>query len=84
MNPLRWKRDHQIALALSMCVGAAIGLWLSWHQIWECGSMYRNGYGQLVDLGGFAMGCFSQWFLKPLLWAVIGGAGVFIRQLLRA
>ena len=86
MNPLAWKREHQIALAFAVIVGGVIGLIIGvyvtpsyvsfrWGALW-C----SNGpYSCIYLLQG-------HWLLI-LFWAVmcgcLGGVLVYIRQLLR-
>jgi hypothetical protein len=81
MNPLRWHREHQIALALSIGIGILIGGWLSWGQIRDCAIGWTNGFGYL-DVSGFLTDCKAALFVKPILGGAIGGGIVYIRQLL--
>jgi hypothetical protein len=85
MNPLEWKREHQIALACAVALGCLVGMiagllvtpdYVSfrWGKLW-C----NYGYTCVYLLQGY--------WLFILLWislgAVVGAALVYVRQLLR-
>lgn len=83
MNPLRWKREHQLALIGSGVLGGILGVLLftavlarSYYSDLWCGYGY---YGYACWLSGF--------WLRVALWmifgAFVGAAAVYIRQLLR-
>ena len=77
MNPLSWSREHQIALLLTALIGAAVATVL----------------GYLVYAAGWGEGAvpFESWLARlsggPVWWAlfgaVIGGASIFVRNLMR-
>jgi hypothetical protein len=77
MNPLSWSREHQLALPIAAVIGAALATVL----------------GYLVYAAGWEVGAvpFESWLRRlfggPIWWAlfgaVIGGAIVFVCNLLR-
>ncbi len=78
MNPLRWKRNHQIALVLAIAVGASLGIVVGY-------LVYSSGRG-----AGGAIS-FGYWLSRPLrsagLWwglfgAGVGAAAIYLRRLL--
>lgn len=66
MNPLDWKREHQIALGLAIVIGAAVGVIL--------------GYFTYAAASGFDGGVsFGDWVRHPvryawLWWGIFGAA----------
>jgi uncharacterized membrane protein YfcA len=89
INPLLWKPEHQLALALAAALGSLIGLWLgTWrvdqHAIrtaWEFGRC--AGYYFQDHCSHFH----PTYWLALLLWmiagAAVGAAIVYIQRLLR-
>ena len=80
MNPLHWKREHQWALGLAVALGAFVVALIAYRTI-NVG-MCRS------YLYGLNLACvFRYWWGTILFWpfagALIGGAVVYIRQLLR-
>jgi hypothetical protein len=84
MNPLHWKREHQMALLSACAFGAVVGALLfililanSYYSPVWCG--YGN-YGYTCWLSGF--------WVRVVMWTVLGAlagmAVVYIRQLLWA
>jgi hypothetical protein len=77
MNPLSWSREHQLALLVAALIGAALATVLGY-------LVYASGWGE----GAVP---FESWILRlfagPLWWAlfgaVIGGASIFVRNLMR-
>lgn len=79
MNPLGWKREHQVAFAIAILLGAGVGLLLgmrqhnseNWLQVelsWDdVSNFFANG-------GGW------EW---SLIGAAIAGTLVYVWQLLR-
>jgi hypothetical protein len=69
MNPLKWRREHQVALLLGAAVGIAIGLLI--------GFIY-NGvhYATLPQWLGWSA------FRWGVLGALVGGTTIYMRQLL--
>ena len=78
MNPLTWNREHQLGLLIAAAIGAALGDVLGYF-------VYAVGWGE----GAVP---FENWFWRPsfgalgwaLFGAVIGGASVYVRCLMRA
>jgi len=73
MNPLDWKREHQVALAVAAAIGFVCGLVFAdfqpghlWHRLW------RNG------------DCFPIVMGWALLGAALGGGVAYARQLFKA
>jgi hypothetical protein len=86
MNPLEWKREHQIALACAAAIGGVAGLifglartnaydYSTWGKLW-C----EREYSCIYLLNGY--------WLKVIFWTALGGsigaALIYIRQLLRS
>jgi hypothetical protein len=77
MNPFSWSREHQLALIVAAFVGAALATVLGY-------IVYALGWGE----GALS---FENWILRllrgPIWWAlfgaVIGGASIFVRKLMR-
>jgi hypothetical protein len=77
MNPFSWSREHQLALIVAAFVGAALATVLGY-------IVYAVGWGE----GALS---FENWILRllrgPIWWAlfgaVIGGASIFVRKLMR-
>jgi hypothetical protein len=80
MNPLEWKREHQITLICAVALGGLIGAIL--------GLFYLspNRHFEICDVGhsyGFCLVLYLP--IRWIVWgALIGGAVGYIRQLLRA
>ncbi len=86
MNPLLWKREHQIALICAVAVGTLVGLTVGvsatpdyvsfrWGRLW-CDFSYSCVYllqGYWLLIGFWAA-----------LGAVVGGTPVYVWQLLRS
>src|SRR5258707_9262545 len=78
MNPFSWSREHQLGLLVAALIGAALGTVLGY-------IVYAVGWGE----GALP---FENWISRPLggaIWwalfgAVIGGASIFVRNLMRA
>jgi hypothetical protein len=71
MNPLAWRREHQMAIILGAILGAVILLLI--------GFMYRGlNYGTIS---------FQLWSSSSVRWAIlgalIGGCIVYVRRLLQ-
>ena len=71
MNPLAWRREHQVALVLGAVLGAMIVLVL--------GFMYRGLNYATLSSELIWSGSTLRW---ALLGALIGGCLVYVRQLL--
>jgi hypothetical protein len=86
MNPLNWKREHQIALVVAIGLGAVVGcifgamvtpnyISFRWGALW-CERTYYCIY------------LLQGYWLLILFWTAlggsIGGGLVYVRQLLRA
>lgn len=92
MNPLLWKREHQLALACAIALGSGIGF-LSGLRFADTYSSFRWGalYCWRVNAiygGDECLHLLSDYWLRILMWSMLGalfGAGIiYIRQLLRA
>ena len=78
MNPINWKREYQVALALSAAVGIPIGAIVGY-------MLYATGYGSDSVSWGY-------WISHPIdmsgLWWMLTGAIIcasisYIRMLMR-
>ncbi len=71
MNPLAWRREHQVALLLGAVIGIAVGLVVD--LIYHSPGHYGT-YGEVVwSYSGFRWGG---------LGAIVGGAIIYVRELL--
>ena len=78
MNPLRWKREHQISCFIFCLIGAFCGLFFSWRAsdyISRSGSDYTNFFHWVQD---------GQYWPWPLFGALIPGLLFYAIKLLRA
>ena len=85
MNPFEWKREHQIALICAVGVGCVVGVILG---AFVTPSYVSFRWGRLWCDYGYSCVYFLQgYWLLILFWTmlggVVGGAVVYIRQLLR-
>jgi Mg/Co/Ni transporter MgtE len=73
MNPLAWRREHQVALLLGGVLGAVIAL--------VVGFMYRG-----LNYGTLSSELFWSWstIRWGVLGALLGGFMIYVRQLLHA
>jgi hypothetical protein len=86
MNPLTWKREHQIALVIAAGLGAIAGCIFG---AMETPSYVSFRWGQLwCDYGSRCVYLLQGYWLLILFWTVLGGGVgggiVYVRQLLRA
>ena len=74
MNPLKWRREHQVALVLGAAMGISVGLVIGY--IYN-DVHYANATLRLYFEGGsgFRWGVFG---------ALVGGTAIYVRQLLHA
>ena len=79
MNPLKWKREHQVELSIAVVVGAVLGVLIGY-------LIYAN-----AQSAGGAMS-FGRWLVysiwaAALWWAIVGvcivGGGVYVRRLFK-
>lgn len=90
MNPLTWKREHQIALACAIALGLFVGV-IAGLRIVDYGN-YSSWYFWCVHRGlqhcTYGYSWYPGYWLLVGVWGVIGGliaaALVYIWQLLRA
>jgi hypothetical protein len=83
MNPMKWKREHQLALVLASALGFLFGMMFGIYRV--------SPYGHSINLDPSGICCDHlvsiYWFLVSL-WGIFGvgiaAAIVYIRQLLRA
>jgi polyferredoxin len=73
MNPLKWRREHQLALVLGAVLGIGLGFvaGYSYH-----GIHFEKGLSLYIT-GGSA-------FRWGIFGALVGGTTIYIRQLLHA
>ena len=83
MNPLKWKREHRLALCVAATIGALVGVLVAY-----CVLLPHFLGGCSLPRGGVNFGCllFFYWgrvWFWPVAGAVIGAGIVYVRQLLR-
>lgn len=78
MNPICWKREHQIALMLAAGIGAIIGWWLFGQRIQECWFLHDSDVYEFGPLGE----CWFDLFEGPVMGAFAGGAIAYVCQML--
>ncbi len=87
MNPLFWKREHQVALLCAIAIGAFIGTIVMAYQVQACVRPFQ-GSRQLYFLGigwsSFLGACWFTIVFWPVAGAIVGAGMVYIRQLLRS
>jgi hypothetical protein len=87
MNPLDWKREHQIALLVAATLGGFIFTTMMSHNISSCaGGFIGSAYYYPIfgiDWGPFLARCWFQLLVWPVSGAVSGAAFIYIRQLMR-
>jgi hypothetical protein len=77
MNPLNWSREHQLAMLIAAVIGAALATVLGY-------LVYASGWGEgAVPFESWLWRVFGGPIWWALFGAVIGGAIVFVRNLLR-
>jgi hypothetical protein len=97
MNPLEWKREHKLALAVALFLGAFVGVLAAMREVEPYGHVwaYSHFVADAVGLisphaAGWAYNRirFDYYWVIIALWGLVGaavaGALVYIRQLLRA
>jgi hypothetical protein len=79
MNPLNWKREHQVALSIAAVIGAVMGVLVGY-------LVYA------VAQGADGVMSFGQWleysiWAAALLWAIVGafivGGSAYMQRLFR-
>jgi hypothetical protein len=65
MNPLRWKREHQIAFFGAAAFGACIGIFVGVRQVEPSANLYWLGVG-LWGAAGAAMGASGAFIRQSL------------------
>jgi len=80
MNPLHWRREHQIALAVAAALGAFVGLLYGFNYVRGVPGCSWFDTGYCHDAYSAYLRAVLKW---PLFGAIIGGGIVYVRQLLR-
>ena len=85
MNPLRWKREHQLAGIVACLIGAMAGIFFAWMQSAPHSMSVINLSGEWADYTNVFLlwlryGHYWPW---PLLGAVTAGLTVYALQLFR-
>ena len=79
MNPLNWKREHQVALGIAAVIGAVLGILIGYLVY----AIARNADGAM-SFGRWVE--YSIW-AAALSWAIVGalivGGSVYVQRLLR-
>ena len=79
MNPLNWKREHQVALGIAAVIGAVMGVLIGYlvYAVAQ-GADGAMSFGRWVE--------YSLW-AAALLWAIVGalivGGGAYVHRLFR-
>jgi hypothetical protein len=85
MNPLLWKREHQIAFYCAIALGCIIGLFVGFHEAEF--STFRWGRLYCESRSSSCLWLLNGYWLQMMGWTLLGGAIgaalVYIRQLLR-
>jgi hypothetical protein len=79
MNPLKWKREHQVALGIAAIIGAVLGLLIGYLvYVIAQGAASAMSFGRWIE--------YSLW-AAAILWAIVGaiifGGSVYMQRLLR-
>lgn len=88
MNPLSWKREHQVALLVSAATGALIVTSFMFHTVTKCAGSFMGStfyypvFG--IDWGPFLATCWLPIIGWPVIGAIGGASVVYVRQLLRS
>jgi hypothetical protein len=69
MNPLAWKREHQVALLICAGIGLMFGLMFGMHEV--------DKYGPLYFLYGWSDSSGSGYHSIDFYWAAVGLVGIF-------
>lgn len=87
MNPLHWKREHQLALAISIALGAIAGVLFAWFD----SPLYRLSRASLSGPLADPTQVFFLWLPHvelywpwPVLGAVILGSLFYVARLFKA
>ena len=79
MNPLNWKREHQVALSIAVVIGAVLGILIGYlvYAIAR-GADGAMSFGRWVEV--------SLW-AAALLWAIVGalivGGNAYVQRLFK-
>ena len=79
MNPLNWKREHQVALGIGAVIGAVLGV-LTGYLVYAIaqGADGAMSFGRWLE--------YSIW-VAALLWAIVGalivGGNAYMQRLFR-
>ena len=79
MNPLNWKREHQVALGIAAVIGAVVGI-LTGYLVYAVaqGADGAMSFGRWLE--------YSIW-AAALLWAIVGalivGGNAYMQRLFR-
>jgi hypothetical protein len=82
VNPLNWKREHQLAMAVAAAIGCVAGLMVAYF-------LYdpRPGYSPFWTFSNGVNWRYVSGIIGVVGWAllstIIGAAVVYVRQLLR-
>lgn len=75
MNPMKWKREHQVAFGIAALIGAVLGVLVAYTTRTNPNSL---GFFYWVELRGWPA---AIW--PGLLGAAVGSGIVYVRQLLK-
>ena len=77
MNPLNWKREHQVALSIAAVIGAVLGILIGYLVY-----AIAQGAGGAMSFGRWLE--YSIW-AAALLWAIVGalivGGSAYMQRL---
>jgi hypothetical protein len=81
MNPLRWKREHQIALLGAAIIGAIVGFIFGIHEADPYGKIFKH-------FGYYGYTWVDTYWIVVALWSLFGACmvsgAIYVFQLSRA
>lgn len=83
MNPLKWSREHKVALLITVMIGALVGFLLGWIGFnLSRGASGGMGLGRYVNYWLSGHSTFTTAPLWALTGALVGGAVIYVIRLM--